>query len=225
MSGRGSHGDCSAAEDFQLPSVRAGQVEMAGEKVQAIGVGALGGAEPVLQIGWRRRRSRDPPRCWQGVRPSADRQAGSSSSACRCRPRHSRGRPRRPLCRHRWRTLVEGRLFRPRAPRRTAASAALPEDHAPGSGSDLSGTGLHAARRHAQSGLQCAVEAGGRTDDQLPVDLHGGEGQPDIAGGLPPVESRLEIAKALGADEELAVDVGRTAVEDDPDYVRAAATR
>ena len=40
-----------------------------------------------------------------------------------------------------------------------------------------------------------------------------------LPAGFLPVESRLEIAKALGADEELAIDVGGTAVEDDPDYI------
>ena len=40
-----------------------------------------------------------------------------------------------------------------------------------------------------------------------------------LPSGFLPLSDRLEIAKALGADEELAVDVGTTAVEDDPDYV------
>ena len=37
--------------------------------------------------------------------------------------------------------------------------------------------------------------------------------------GFLPLQSRLEIAHALGADDELAIDTGTTAVGDDPDYV------
>ena len=37
--------------------------------------------------------------------------------------------------------------------------------------------------------------------------------------GFLPLQSRLEIAHALGADDDLAIDTGATAVGDDPDYV------
>ena len=191
----------------------------------------------------QRQGDRRPTRPGTSSPPASASAALSSSSACSTRATRCCGRPGAPMAPassstsngtpDRGRAVVEAGLLGAHRSGGADASAALPGDHAAGSGADLRGAGREAAeRRRRRSAAPARSREGQLTTSFLSICAKVKDNRLLPAGFLAARRAH-QIAQALGADDELAEEAGagrgrrrsglsRPAARDTLDLPRAA---